>query len=49
MAAFYDEKLGKFTVVDRKEGNVIGYYIARNESDAINMAKADQAKYQLGE
>ena len=49
MAAKFDEKLGKFVVTDRKEGMVIGYYVANNEMEAINMAKADQAKYRLGE
>lgn len=49
MAAVYDEKLGKYVVTDRKEGLVVGYYAANSKDEAVAMAKADQARWSIGE
>lgn len=49
MAAYYDDRMKKWTVVDRKEGYVIGYYNANSKDDALLMAKADQERWSIGE
>lgn len=49
MAATYDEMMGKYVVTDRKEGLVIGYYAAESKDEAVMMAKADQARWSIGE
>jgi len=49
MAATYDEMMGKYVVTDRKEGLVIGYYAANSKDEAVAMAKADQARWSIGE